>query len=262
MSVRWTGELVEQGTTLFRIGRDGDQLVAEWVGLCELRSDRRGAHVSLTGVVGADERLLTKVRAGLGAALVAHLQGATSLHASAVAAADGARAFAFLGRSGAGKSTLAAWMCRRRGYTLVSDDVVRLSIDGASTEIIPGERDHWLDLEAWYAVEPDERGTENEPGKAPVPASRVAERPAKLTALVALSYGDTTEIGFERLRGHRAMEAILPCLVRFVLDEPDAQLEELRRIEAILGGTPLFALRAPRDLAMLPAVVDALENLK
>lgn len=58
------------------------------------------------------------------------------------------------------------------------------------------------------------------------------------------------------------MEALLPCLVRFVLDEPERQLEELHQIEGMLARTPLLELRAPHDLTKLPSVVDALEALR
>lgn len=66
-----------------------------------------------------------------------HLQGVTSLHASAIAVEGGV--VAFCGPSGAGKSTLAAAMASR-GMPLVSDDVVPLRMTGeaAAVEAWPG----------------------------------------------------------------------------------------------------------------------------
>jgi len=66
----------------------------------------------------AEVRLFLK---GSGLAAVLHQRGLFPLHASAVEFDGGC--VAFLGDSGAGKSTLAAMMSRR-GYRLISDDVV------------------------------------------------------------------------------------------------------------------------------------------
>ncbi len=67
---------------------------------------------------------------------VAWLNGFVPLHASAIVH-DG-RAYAFTGHSGAGKSTLAAALCRR-GFRLLTDDVMVLATDGDGKFIaLPG----------------------------------------------------------------------------------------------------------------------------
>lgn len=256
----WSGEHVVDGQVLFRIGRSGDELVAEWPGLCELRSDRRGQRVSFVPAEGADERIVGKVRAGLGAALVRHLHGETSLHASAVERQH--LALGFLGASGAGKSTLAAWMCHRRGWALVADDIVSLRVEERATLVVPTERDHWLDRGSRAALDLRSTETDTETEKEPIAAPVVAREPARLKALVALAYGADQGVSLSRLRGQRALGALLPCLVRFVLDEPDVQIAEMKRLEDVLAHAPLYELRAPRDLAALPHVVDALEALE
>ena len=59
----------------------------------------------------------------LGTALgvLLHQRGLFALHASGVATPSGA--WLFTGHSGAGKSTLVAWLHRRFGWPILSDDV-------------------------------------------------------------------------------------------------------------------------------------------
>jgi hypothetical protein len=66
--------------------------------------------------------------------LLLRLRGITCLHASAVASGD--RAVAFVGSEGAGKSTTAAALARR-GYPVLSDDVVTLVERGGAFHVMP-----------------------------------------------------------------------------------------------------------------------------
>lgn len=66
--------------------------------------------------------------------LLLRLRGVTCLHASAVAI--GGRAVGFIGAEGAGKSTTAAAMARR-GFTVISDDVVALAEHGGEFFVHP-----------------------------------------------------------------------------------------------------------------------------
>lgn len=257
MAPVWLAEHSVEGHLAFRIGRDGDHLVAEWPGLCELRSTRDGAEVSFSVEDDANPRLIAKIKAGLGAALVRHLAGETSLHACAFS--RGREALVCLGPSGAGKSTLAAWMCSQRDHALLADDIVRVASLGEGTVAEPTEREHWLDIassnllgvEASFAW-----------GKAPTPARVVAAEPARVRAMLALSFGSSSQVELVRLRGQRAIAAILPCLVRFVIDEPAVHIDEVSRIESILERTPIYELSAPRRFDALPAVAEALEALR
>lgn len=255
-SIEWLGKNVVDGEVQFRIGRDGNDLVAEWCGLCELRSDRLGSRASFVGVEGADARTIAKIERGLAAALVRHLRGGTSLHASAVAR-DG-RGFAFVGPSGSGKSTMAAWLCRYAGYSLVADDILRVDFEHGSAVAVPVERDHWLDPASASAlgVCPAEREE-----KTPFESPRIAIEPAPLVALVSLAYEDASAHGIERVRGQRVMELLAPCIVRFVLDEPAVQVAELVAIERLLDRAPLYEARATRRWESLRTIAEALEEL-
>ena len=78
-------------------------------------------------VDGAQPEMLPVILAGNVLAAVLLLRGELTLHASAVER-DG-RAVALVASSGGGKSTLAAMMCTA-GAQLVTDDVLRVEIDG------------------------------------------------------------------------------------------------------------------------------------
>jgi hypothetical protein len=245
MTLRWLGHTAVDGRAVFRIGRKGDELVAEWDGLCTLRSDRRGERVTFEAEAGADAPLVAKVRNGLAAALVRQLSGGTSLHASAVALEG--KSIAFLGDSGAGKSTFAEWMCRDERTALLADDILRVELGPDSISALPSESDHWF---------------ENEAGKAPVAAVRAANAPARLSALVTLVWDDAApEPVALRVRGQRAVACLVPALVRFVIDEPDVQIGELERIERLLTGAPLYELRLRRTFDAMPAAIDLARRL-
>jgi len=259
MTIRWVSELVVDDRVAFRIGRGGDELVAEWMDLCELRSDRAGSRHSFSVREGADARLVAKVRAGLAPALLRHLKGETSLHASAVGRSG--QAFAFLGASGSGKSTLGAWLCKACGFALLADDILRVSTAKERPLVEPTETDHWLTAGSLAAVGL-ETPSEIDEGKAPVPGTAVATVPMDLRAMFALvlEEGAPARPTVTRLRGHRAMAVLLPCLVRFVIDEPAAQRDEVERIADLLEHVPLYELRADRRYDVLPRIAQVLEE--
>ncbi|MCM0000787.1 MAG: serine kinase [Erythrobacter sp.] len=74
---------------------------------------------------GVDPALIAFPLLGPVMALLLQMRGAFLLHGSALAAAEGGRAFAFLGDKGAGKSTTAAAFLRA-GYGLLTDDIIAI----------------------------------------------------------------------------------------------------------------------------------------
>jgi hypothetical protein len=90
---------------------------------------RPGCDVTVEMADNPDMELVRLFFFGSVIGLVCHLRGLLPLHASAVAI-DG-KAIAFCGPPGMGKSTLAAF-CVDAGARLVADDVLVVSIDGAS----------------------------------------------------------------------------------------------------------------------------------
>ena len=151
-AVRWLAEYAEDGRVAFRIGRAGDELVAEWVGLARVTASRDGLTHRFEPEPGLEPAEIEKVRLGSASLLLRHLQGKLALHGAAVAV--GGRAMILLGRSGQGKSTLAASLCARAGATLFSDDAVALDPGPSPGTYVlsPVERNHWLDAPARQAL--------------------------------------------------------------------------------------------------------------
>ena len=118
-------------TIFYALGRDGDQTVLRYPGLCEFTGDRALAEIKVHLSPEADEGLLSVMISGTLLAVHLMLRKALVLHASAVQV-DG-RALAFVGASGMGKSTLAAALCDL-GCALVSDDLLR--VDNVSGEML------------------------------------------------------------------------------------------------------------------------------
>lgn len=255
MSVRWVADYVEDGALAFRIGRDGDELVAEWLGMTTLRARRDGTAVRWEDAPDAPAVELDKIRRGSGRLLLRQLAGELALHGAAVA--RNGRAVLLLGRSGQGKSTLAAALCEA-GASLLADDASCLDEGAEGWAVLASEANHWIDGASRAAL-----GLPSEhEDKMPSRATRVAEGQARLVAIVDLVFGDAGEA--TRLaprRGLEAVSALVPQVARFVLDEPEVQRRELERVAALIESVPVLALVRPHGHAHLPDAVAAVLDL-
>lgn len=79
---------------------------------------------------GADPDLVALFLHGTARAALIHMRGELPLHAATYVPPDGGPALAICGAGGAGKSTLGAQLSQR-GWTLVADDVTRVTENGA-----------------------------------------------------------------------------------------------------------------------------------
>jgi hypothetical protein len=253
----WLAVHEEAGHVRFRVGTAGrDHVVAEWPGLAELVATRDAQHHRLTFADGVSEPERRKLERGAARILVWQLQGKLALHGAAVAI-DGA-ALLLLGGSGSGKSTLAAALCAD-GAELVADDAIAV-LEGDPPRILPTETDHWLDEAARNAL--GRVGTSSRRDKAAIGADRPASAPRPIAHVVAVEWGhDSGVTAVETLRGVAAMAAMLPHVVRFVLDDPSTQRRELDALHAIAARVPVHVVRRERSFAALRSTVDALRAL-
>ena len=114
---------------------DPSMFVFRVYGIADATIDLARREVVWSPIIGADKGRMQVLAAGTVAAIVCLLQGLLIIHASAVAR-DG-RAVAIAGPSGAGKSTLAALTCLG-GADIVTDDVLRVSVDDGAATCFPG----------------------------------------------------------------------------------------------------------------------------
>jgi hypothetical protein len=253
----WLAVHEEGGEVRFRVGTAGpDHVVAEWPGLAELVATRDARHHRLSFAEGVSEAERRKLERGAARILLWQLEGKLALHGAAVAI-DG-DALLVLGGSGSGKSTLAAALCGSGGE-LVADDAIAVQ-EGDPPRVLPTETDHWLDEGARQAL--GLAGTPARRDKAAIVASMPAPAPRRIAHIVTLEWGhDTGVTGIETLRGTAAMAAMLPHVVRFVLDDPATQRRELDALHAIVARVPVHVVRRERSFAALGEAVDALRAL-
>ncbi len=245
--IRWIYQWPALATTPeFRLGRAGDEIIAEWIGLGSLHANVDGTQRDLraTGSVTADaleDALKPHV-----AALLRHLAGGISLHASSVSRAGAA--IAFLGSTCAGKSTIATQLCDDPDVELVSDDTAELRFEGAHVAIVPGETDHSLRPDVAIAFGLDPHGHR----KLVKPARRSAATAPRLCACITLVFDNSaTAPVLRRVHGAEAFNALSLSTVRFVLDDEDVLRRELDNLARVAEQAPIYELRRARDLSTI-----------
>jgi hypothetical protein len=249
--VFWIREWRTGGVVHFRIGRAGADLVAEWVGIAELRARRSGdcARFVFRSDVGEDRA--NKIRRGAAEALLRHLRGRLSLHASS--AARNGHAILFLGDSDSGKSTTVAQLCRGHGFALLADDIAFLDESAAQIDVVPGEAIHWLCADAAAFL----GAPVGDDLKTGLPAVRLATGAARLSLTVKLVFDDSVRYPeARRIHGEGAFLALGQGMLRFALDDPAVDLRDFDMLARTHMTAPMYEVRRPRSLAALRDVVE------
>jgi hypothetical protein len=254
--VTWTREWGDGSHWQLRVGRDGSRLVAEWAGLGALRVGTDGSDPVVTVAARVESVEEHRWREGPLRALLRHLEGRPTLHASAVSL--GGNALLFLGDSGAGKSTCAADLCGRVGGELLADDLAEVDLLGDRVVVSPTADHHWLlgDSASALGHPPPTRP------KDAVPAARVAPEPRRLAAIVVLAFGpESSPTTLTSVRGRSAFSVINAGYARFVVDDARIQLRDLDLIGRIAGSVPVHTLTRPRSFAALADTAQVLVRL-
>lgn len=254
MTVQWLAESHDRGKLAARVGRDGDRLVADWVGRGRLSVRRDGGDLQFEPHPDADPRDVDKLRRGAIPLLLAHLRGDVPLHASAVAVDGGA--IVFVGGSDLGKSTLAAALCEHSGASLLGDDsvVITRRHDGAFHVLALEER-HWLDVAAAGAL-----GRGNDfADKAPLEPRRVSVESAPLRMIVHLAFVDGAEAPrLVRVIGVDAIAGLLAQLTRFLVDDPTVAKRDFAALADLVDSTRVVRLERPRRFDLLRQTTAAI----
>jgi hypothetical protein len=201
--------------------------------------------------------------------LVMRLQGVPCLHASAVAVEG--RAVVLLGPAGAGKSTTAGAFARR-GFPVLSDDVVALKQQGGHLVVQPGNPylRLWPDSVQTLFGTPDAlpRLTPNwdkcyldltEPGY------RFQARPLPLGAVYILCERRDDPL-VPRVEGLNAREGLVTLVANtytnYLLDR-QMRAQEFKLLGRVLGDVPLQRLIRHPDPAYLPRLCEVvIEDLQ
>lgn len=191
-----------------------------------------------------------------------HQRGLLPLHVSAVRAPAGA--WAFTGESGEGKSTLAAFLHRRLGWPLVSDDVSVVIAGDRECRVYPGPRKLKLWQDALQTLEFADcqavRDLSNTDKFQLYLPGEGDYRPEPLRGLVLLESADEdSPPALERLKGMEAFNACLAAVYRPYMEYwfklPRQRMDELVRL---CRQVPIYRFRRHRSLA---AMADNLQPL-
>jgi hypothetical protein len=254
--VRWIREWKEEGLADFRIGRDGEDLVAEWVGKGVLRASRSGERKQFVAFPGVDSRQVEKFHRGLVNAMVRHLEGKVTLHASGIALAG--LAVALTGPSRSGKSTTTASLCRHADVEMLADDTLAIERGSNGYLVAPTEDTHWLPEDSAIAL----GVTPGTTFKAHVAATRCARGPVPLAAIVKLVFDAASpRPRLRAIQGREAFQILNRSLFRFIIDEPPAAIHDLEELSSLCAEVQILELVRRPSLDDLAACYDLIRGL-
>lgn len=226
---------------------------------------RKGREVVIDPAPEAPEQLLRLPLLGTALAFLLYQRGTFVLHGSAVA--RGGQVIGFVGEKGQGKSTLAAALYRH-GYELVADDLIALSFDDQGTPlVIPGfpQIKLWPDAaRASLGEDPDRLPllAEGFDKRARPVRERFVRRPLPLRRIYVLAAGPAVRAralppqeAFAHLLAHTYVARYGPAVFTGAV-----AADHLHRVGRLLRSAGVYALERPRDLALLEAAAQALEE--
>jgi hypothetical protein len=235
----------DQDRVTYRLGRQGQELVAEWPAIGRIVCCTDGSGARLIPAEPATPTSLAMLQS-TATIFVGELRGGLALHASAVSFEG--RGVLVLGESGSGKSTAAATLCTRHGAALLADDATLLVERGGTLHIEPSERAHHLTLESLAALGTPPPPSSPWPEKAVVPAGAAASASVPLALIATLQFdGACAQADVRELKGVGAATRLLASLFRFNFPDGPARRNELDRVMRIHERTRVVEIRRPRS---------------
>jgi len=253
----WIHEMRDHDRVTYRLGRQGQELVAEWPAIGRIMCCTDGSGARLIPAEPATPTSLAMLQA-TATVFVGELRGGLALHASAVSLES--RGVLVLGESGSGKSTAAATLCARHGAELLADDATLLIERDETLLIEPSEREHHLTQESLAALGKPRLPSLPWMDKTVVPAEAAASTPAPLALIATLEFDEACARAEPRsLRGVEAAAKLLASLFRFNFPDGPARRNELDRVMRIHERTRVIEIRRPRSKPdVAPYIVEAL----
>jgi hypothetical protein len=251
---RWLGESRVDGRLAVRVGRRGDELVADFPNLGRLTTSLREDRSEFEPVANLPVELVEKLRKTVIDAYVRHSKGKMTLHGGAVCSES--EVIAFVGPSRAGKSTLTAALCAKLGWKIVADDTVAIEsseCDSVGIEVFPTQDAAWLLPDSRQILGLDASHLR----KTAVSLVPAAPTRASLLAVVGLAFDSGQSVPtLNRLHGQKAFSTISNSTFRFVIDDPAVHLREFEQLRSIVENCPIYELSRARNFDQLAATVE------
>jgi hypothetical protein len=230
---------------LHRLGQADDLFCIAGIARYRCRS---GSEIVVEAVAGVPERNVRLYLLGSVMGLLLHQRGMLPLHGNAIVIDRGA--YVFIGPSGIGKSTLAAWF-HDRAYPVLADDVALVRFEGTQALVEPG----LSRLRLWRdAVVATGRAADGYPRsymgddsweKFDIPLEVHGLGPMPLRAVVLL--GESDKVGWERLTGVQAVDALLANTYRgSYLDGETSLQRNLETCLRLVRSIPVMSWQRPR----------------
>lgn len=229
-----------------------DQLLFEAPGIARyLVSGGRSIRFQPSADTLRDDHAIRVYLLGTALGALLHQRGLFPLHAGGLATPAGA--WLFTGHSGAGKSTLVAWLHRRFGWPILSDDVTVVDHAGGRLHARGGIPRLRLWRDALAAMSVPEDGLIRDLlrfDKFQLSLDSGYEGRIPVLGLVLLESVDDGESSLARLRGHEALATVMGSVYRPEFAEawrpPGSLFLDSARIAA---GMQILKFSRPRSLA-------------
>lgn len=237
-----------------------DELIVSWKHIGKILVEC-GSLVTIDSLADCSEETVRLPLLGTVMSIILWQRGLTVLHGSSVKM--GGDVVMFLGQKGQGKSTLGGW-CNKNGYPYITDDVCALELERDTVLIRPSFPQVKLSPEVLEFLDKDPDDfpqVHHMVDKRLVDLSGFHEDKQTVSGICVLESGD--ELRIERLDGMVAMQEILRHMMlnRFA----EGQTESLRKMvflqaSELVKTVPVYRLVRPRDLELLPATLELLEE--
>jgi hypothetical protein len=216
----------------------------EFRGVCNVvvASDRRSLTVALAP--GAEPEMIPIFLKGNVLAMLFLLAGESVLHASAAALGGGA--VAFVGGSGAGKSTLVTQCCAA-GAELITDDVLRVTPDGAGFRCASGGSEVRLRsaASALAALFPGRPSQPTPDGRMAVRLRDAAACSALLAAIVTPVRTRSPRLHVERLAPLAAWQVLIEAPRVLGLRDPGLLHTQFETASRLAQSVPVYRAEIP-----------------
>lgn len=230
---------------------DADRLLFEAPGIARfLVSNGRSIRFQPCTDEPRDDHAIRVYMLGTALGALLHQRGLFALHAGGVATPSGA--WLFTGHSGAGKSTLVAWLHRRFGWPILSDDVTVVDHAGGILQARGGIPRLRLWRDALAAMSVPEAGLVRDLlryDKFQLSLGAGHRGQVPLRGLVLLESVEGEDSSLTRLRGHEALATVMGSVYRPEFAEtwrpPGSLFLDSARIAA---GMQVYRFSRPRSL--------------